>query len=220
MTWEIVLACALIFAARLCDVSLDTLRMIAVIRGRRGLAWILGFCQVLIWIYAISFAMKNITNPVYAVTYALGFACGNFLGITLEQWLAHGDQVIRVFTRPEFSDAIAQRLRGHGFGVTVFDGRGRDGPISQLYVESTRKRVADAARLCRTMDPGCFYVIDDIRMASTTVGRTRADQPRRLRDDDFNVEPLTVPNTPPLARAEPATRAAVGAGAASGGAAK
>ena len=210
MNWDIVLGCGLIFVARLCDVSLDTLRMISVIRGRRGWAWVLGFAQVLIWIYAISYAMKHITEPAYAVTYALGFACGNFLGITIENWLAHGDQVIRVFTRPEFADAMASRLRGHGYGVTVFDGRGKDGAVSQLYVESTRKRVSDAAKLCRSMDPECFYVIDDVRAASTARGKPRGEI-KPITERDLLGPPISVHS---------GTSASAHAGSASGGAAK
>lgn len=206
---EIALGCGLIFVARLFDVSLDTLRMIAVIRGRRGLAWVLGFVQVLIWIYAISYAMKHITEPVYAVAYALGFACGNFLGITIEQWLAHGDQVIRVFTKPEFADMMASRLRGHGYGVTIFDGRGKDGAVSQLYVESTRKRVRDAARLCRSMDPACFYVIDDVRAASTTRGLPQGA-----------IKPITERDLLSVPLQASSTVASAHTGAASGGAAK
>lgn len=189
MTIGVVLGCVLIFVARLFDVSLDTLRMISVIRGRRQWAFVLGFLQVLIWVYAIGFAMKNLDKPVYAVSYALGFACGTFLGITIEGWLAHGDQVIRVFTHPDFADAIAARLRGHGYGVTIFEGRGRDGGVSQLYVEAARRRTADVAKLCRAMDPECFYVIDDVRAASTAGGRPRADI-RPITPQDLAIEPI------------------------------
>lgn len=196
MDLQVLLGCLIIFAARLGDVSLDTLRMVAVIRGRRHLAWALGFFQVLIWVYAIAHVMKNISQPPYAIAYALGFATGNFLGITIEGWLAHGDQVIRIFTRN--GDELAARLRGHGYGVTIFDGRGKDGPVNQLYIEATRRKVSDVSRLARQMDPTCFYVIDDVRMAST------ADRPEPQKS----------------IAADPVSAARVGAGAASGGAAK
>jgi len=164
MNWEIVLGCLIIFVARLGDVSLDTLRVVFVIRGRRLWAWGLGFFQVLIWVFALTTVVDNLDKPVYAVTYALGFACGNFLGMTIENWLAHGEQVIRVFSRQ--GDSLAARLRGHGYRVTVFDGRGRDGPVWLLYIEASRKKIKDVARLARSMDPTCFYVIEDVRAVS------------------------------------------------------
>lgn len=178
MDLSVLLGCVLIFLARVADVSLDTLRMVQVIRGHRALAWVLGFLQVLIWIFAVAHVMKHITEPAYAISYALGFATGNFLGITIERWLAHGDQVIRVFTTAAAGDAMAHRLRGHGYGVTVFDGRGKDGPVAQLFIEATRRRVSEAARLARQMDPACFYVIDDVRVASTAPGRGVAERAR------------------------------------------
>lgn len=199
MTTPILFASLLIFLARLIDVSLDTLRMIAVFRGHRMWAWLFGFVQVIVWIYAVSYAMQHIhDHPIVAVSYALGFACGNFLGVTIERWLAHGEQVIRVFTNPEHAEPIACRLRGHGYGVTIFEGRGKDGPVSQLFVESSRKRVNDVAKLCRAMDPGCFYIIGDIRVASTASFKGKAAQ-----------RPITQ-----------ADLAAAHSGAASGGAAK
>ncbi|MBX3405628.1 MAG: DUF2179 domain-containing protein [Phycisphaeraceae bacterium] len=167
MDWDIVLGCLFIFVARLGDVSLDTLRVVMVIRGNRFWAWALGFVQVLIWVLALSTVFKNLDKPLYAVSYAFGFACGNFLGITIENWLAHGEQVIRVFTRQ--GDSLAARLRGHGYRVTVFDGRGRDGPVWLLYIEATRRQIKDVARLARSMDPTCFYVIEDVRAVSTPV---------------------------------------------------
>lgn len=200
MDWYVVLGCALIFVARLFDVSLDTLRMISVIRGRRGWAWVFGFLQVTIWIYAISYAMKNITQPAYALAYALGFACGNFVGVTIETWLAHGEQVLRVFTRPEFSEAMAARLRGHGYGVTIIEGRGKEGIVNLLYVEAPRKHVIDATRLCRAMDPDCFYVIDDVRAVSTAGARRRAAM-RPITAEDLKVSPLSAAGTPASAHA-------------------
>lgn len=175
MNWDLVLGCLLIFVARLGDVSLDTLRVVFVIRGKRLWVWCLGFVQVLIWVFALTRVVHNLDQPAYAVTYALGFACGNFAGMTIENWLAHGEQVIRVFSRQ--GDSLAARLRGHGYRVTVFDGRGRDGPVWLLYIEATRKRINDVAKLARSMDPTCFYVIEDVRAVSTVVPAANSSAP-------------------------------------------
>jgi uncharacterized protein YebE (UPF0316 family) len=164
MDWDLIVGCLVVFVARLCDVTLDTLRVVSVFRGRRALAFGLGFVQVMIWIFALSQVVQNLHKPVYAITYALGFACGNFLGITIENWLAHGERVIRVFTQQ--GDSLAHRLRGHGHRVTVIDGRGREGPVWLLYIQAPRKKIGEIASLARQMDPQCFYVIEDIRAVS------------------------------------------------------
>lgn len=88
-----------IVVARITDVSLGTLRTMNVMQGRRGVAWILGFCEILIWVFAVSKVIGNLQQPAYAIAYALGFATGNYVGMTFEKWIALGEQVVRVFTR-------------------------------------------------------------------------------------------------------------------------
>jgi uncharacterized protein YebE (UPF0316 family) len=165
LTSEVLVTCLMIVAARIGDVSLGTIRTVSVINGRRGVAWVLGFVEVLLWILVVSRVINEAKdNTFYAVAYALGFATGNFIGITIEQHLAFGEQVIRVFTRkgPE----LAHRLRGHGHKVTEFEGKGRDGPVAMLFIQTPRKRVPDVLSVAKTMDADFYYVVDDVRAAA------------------------------------------------------
>ena len=59
-------------------------------RGRRFLAAALGFCESAIFILAISRIMKDVDKPLNMLAYACGFATGNFMGITIERWIASG----------------------------------------------------------------------------------------------------------------------------------
>lgn len=165
MNADLLFTTALIFCARVADVSMGTIRTIYVIRGQRSAAWWIGFFEVLIWVVAVSRVINDLDRPVYAVAYALGFATGNFVGVTIEQRLAMGNRVVRVFSRQ--GDAIASAIREAGYGATVFDGRGKDGPVELVYIEVPRREVKRVAAMVRQVDPSCFYVIDDIREAST-----------------------------------------------------
>ncbi len=174
MDLTLVVNCLLIVVARMADVSLGTLRTVSVIYGRRGLASALGFVEVLIWIFVVSHVIGLAQEkPIYAVFYALGFATGNFIGITIEQFFAMGEQAVRIFTRQ--GHLMADTLRDEGFGVTEFDGRGRDGPVGLLFIEAPRKRVAELVNRAREIDPSCYYVIDDVRHASSA--RLRSQSP-------------------------------------------
>jgi len=162
---EIVISLA-VFSARIVDVSLDTLRLFAVVHGKRGRAWCFAFLQVLIWLAAVSSVITYIWDkPWYAVAYALGFATGNYVGISLEGWMAQGEQVVRVFSRR--GAEIAAVLRGEGYGVTEFDGRGKNGHVTMLFIETRRKTAMDVARRARGLDPECYLIIDDIRATSS-----------------------------------------------------
>lgn len=155
----------LIILARIGDVSLGTVRTVAVINGRRWLSWVLGFFEVLVWIVVVSQVIQTINeSPLYPIAYALGFATGNFIGITIENHVAYGEQVARIFSRR--GTAIAAVLRERGFRVTEFQGRGRDGPVDMLFLETRRKTMPEAIAAVRDLDPECFYVVDDVRIAS------------------------------------------------------
>jgi uncharacterized protein YebE (UPF0316 family) len=160
----VLLMCLGIILARTTDVSLGTLRTVFVVQGRRKLAWVLGFFEILIWVVVVSKVIQNLSQPVYAVAYALGYATGNVVGITLENWLAFGEQVIRVFTRE--GNAIATQLRSEGFRVTKFVGEEGDGPVDMLFIESPRKKTSDITLFVREVDSTCFYIVDDVRAVS------------------------------------------------------
>lgn len=166
MVWEHLLMCVLIAAARVVDVSLGTLRMLAVMNGRRWLSWTLGFFEVFIWVMVVSHVIKNITWEYwyYGVAYAFGFATGCWVGIAVEQRIAHGVQAVRVFTRR--GGEIAPILRGEGWGVTTFDGQGKDGPVEMLFITVKRRLVPRVVAIVRRVDPAAFYVVDDVRYKS------------------------------------------------------
>lgn len=165
MDLSVVATCILIFFARITDVSLGTLRTVAIIRGMRGVAWGLGFVEVLIWIVAVSKVIQNLDHLAYALAFALGFATGNYVGLMIEQWLSIGRQAVRLFSRRGLE--LAASLRQEGIRVTQFEGLGKDGPVWLLYCETQRRRAPRIVRTARGVDPACFYVIDDIRSSSS-----------------------------------------------------
>ena len=93
-----IMSAALIFALRVTDMSLDTLRMLFVMRGRKGIAWLLGFCQSAIFVIAITTVLNNLDNLLNVIGYAAGFATGTVIGITIEERLAIGHTHLRVIS--------------------------------------------------------------------------------------------------------------------------
>jgi uncharacterized protein YebE (UPF0316 family) len=169
MDLGVLTTCALIILARIGDVSLGTIRTICVVNGRALISWILGFFEVLIWIFAVSKVLSGPLSLPYALAYAFGFATGNYVGVTVEQFIAFGEQVVRIFTRR--GAEVAEALRGEGFRVTEFDGRGRDGLVSLLFIETRRKDTRRLLRHLHHTDPNTFYLVDDIRLARYPASR-------------------------------------------------
>jgi uncharacterized protein YebE (UPF0316 family) len=168
MKSDVVLMCLLIIVARIGDVSLGTVRTIVTIQGRRALAISISIFELLIWVFIVSRVIRDIDKePIYGVAYAIGFACGTFIGMTIEQQLALGRQVVRIITRqgPE----MAQAMREAGFVVTQFDGYGRDGPVHELFIEVERKHSPQVIAEARAFDAKCYYMVDDVRLGSSAV---------------------------------------------------
>jgi uncharacterized protein YebE (UPF0316 family) len=152
----------IIFSTRICDVTLDTLRIIYVSRGLKILAASIGFFEVLIWLFAITQIFKNLTNPLYYVAYAGGFAMGNFIGIFIEERMAIGTVVIRIITQKD-ADELIELLKNTGYGVTHVDAQGAQGPVKIIFTIVKRKDIDHVLGIIQASNPQAFFTIEDVR---------------------------------------------------------
>ena len=107
---------------RCVTLSLDTLRVLFVMRGRKQIAWILGFFQSAIYLLAIGKVLTQVNNPLNIIGYAAGFATGNVLGMIIEEHIAIGHILINIIS-PHRDAAIVSHLRQNGYAVTEFAGK-------------------------------------------------------------------------------------------------
>jgi len=155
----------LIFFARISDVTIGTIRIIFLARGNKALAPILGFFEVFIWIIAISSIMKHLDNFICYFAYAAGFATGNYVGIKLEEKLAIGVLLVRVFARKE-ALSIAEAMHKAGYGATVVEAKGRFEEVSILYSIVKRHDLKELSGIILSIDPDAFYTVEDVRSVS------------------------------------------------------
>ena len=158
----------LVFCARVCDVSLDTVRIMLLSKGKRHLAPILGFFQVLIWLLAIRQVILNLSNVACYVAFAGGFATGTYVGMIIEEKLAIGMEVVRVITRKEANELIAH-LRKSGFGVTNISASGSTGQVNVIYTIAKRTDIRKIIEAIKKFNPRAFYTIEDVRSVSQGV---------------------------------------------------
>jgi len=156
------LAALLIFALRITDMSLDTMRMLFVMRGRKKIAWLLGFCQSAVFVVAIARVLSDLQNPLMVLGYAAGFATGNVVGMAIEERLAVGHIRLQIITK-ERGRALARALRDAGFGVTEISARGKDGTVKLLSANVLRKDLARARRVVHETDEAAFMTSEDVR---------------------------------------------------------
>ena len=151
----------LIMIARIIDVSIGTIRIVFVARGREYLSAVLGFFEVLIWLVAISQVLTNLTNVASYIAYGLGFALGNIIGLKIEKKLAVGVQIIRIIKKTKLH-ALQMALRDEGCGVTTVQGYGGKNDIDIVYVVSERKHVPYIIKIVEDVEPDSFVTIQDV----------------------------------------------------------
>jgi len=155
------LAALTIFGLRVTDMSLDTLRMLFVVRGRKAIAWVLGFFQAAVFVIAFSNVLSHLDNPLNILGYAAGFATGNVVGMLIEERLAIGHIHLRIITKN--GAALAAALRAARFAVTEIQARGKDGVVHLLSVSVLRKDVDHAEQIVHETDPESFVTSEDVR---------------------------------------------------------
>jgi uncharacterized protein YebE (UPF0316 family) len=161
---ELFLGSLLIFALRIADVSIGSVRIVTLMRGRLGLAGLLGFVESLFWVSAAAIVFTNLDHPIRIIAFAAGFATGTMLGGFVERKLAMGTALLRVIA-PVESPPVAAALRSAGFPVTVLNAAGRDGEVRLSFMVLARRRVKDALAIINEVNPGAFVTVEDIRIA-------------------------------------------------------
>lgn len=156
---------ALIFLARICDVSIGTIRILLLARGRRYIVPVLGFVEVMIWLLAVRQVIMGIDNFVTYIAFAGGFATGNFVGILIEEKLAVGLEVIRVITRKD-STELFEHLKKKGYGVTCVDAQGATGKVSLIFTVVDRRQHQKVIDIIKQFNPKAFYSVEDVKAVS------------------------------------------------------
>lgn len=169
----------LIFLARVVDVSFGTLRIVYIAKGRRYIAPMLGFVEVLIWLLAIGQIIKNLNNVACYIAYAGGFATGNFVGIWIENKLALGNQVLRIITSRDSTDLI-NNLKSKGYGITILNAEGSQGPVKIIFTIIKRKNLPEVIELIKTYNPKAFYSVEDVRLAKEGIFPTAGPRQKSL----------------------------------------
>ncbi len=152
----------LIFLLRVGDMSLDTMRVLFVMRGRKGIAWVLGFFQSSIFVIAISSVLSHLDNPLNILGYAAGFATGNVVGMWIEGRLAVGHVQLSIVSS-SLGAAIADRMRSEGFAITEIPARGKNGVVTLLSCSVLRKEVQLVHKIVNEVDENAFTTAEDVR---------------------------------------------------------
>ncbi|MDQ3073730.1 MAG: DUF2179 domain-containing protein [Bacteroidota bacterium] len=151
----------LIFLARVCDVSISTIRVLTVISGRKKIAPFLGAIEVTIWLLAIGQIMQHLDNVACYIGYAAGFAMGTYVGMQIEERLAFGNYVIRIIT--DNAQVLVEHLRNLQYSVTCLHAEGNSGDVNVIFLVIKRKEFEDIVQVIKRFNPQAYYTVASIK---------------------------------------------------------
>jgi uncharacterized protein YebE (UPF0316 family) len=139
------------------------LRIIFISKGKHFLAPLFGFVEVFIWIMVIGQILEYAAGDIVCyLFYAAGYATGSFVGIIVEERLALGTQLVRVYTKKS-GEELMRLLNKNKYGATTSMGEGVAGGVSIVETFVSRKNSQCVQELVNAYDPLAFYVISDVR---------------------------------------------------------
>jgi uncharacterized protein YebE (UPF0316 family) len=157
----------LIFMARIMDVSINTIRIIYVLGGRRLTATVLGFFESFIWLMAIRQIFEHMDNWVCYVAYPGGFAMGILVGMIIEERIAYGKVIVRIITRKDVTELIAFITKNQ-FRYTRVASEGLDGPENLVFTVLPRENLEDLLAKMKAILPTAFYTVEKVNRAADT----------------------------------------------------
>ena len=151
-----------IFALRIVDVSFATVRILLSMRNQRVMVPIIGFVEVLVWLFAAGNAIRHLESGWHVLGYAAGFSTGTMVGLWIEEKLAIGLATMRIISKR--TDAqMATNLRALGCGVTEFIGAGREGKVDVVYTVVQRRDIPRVLDEVERLDADAFITVEEPR---------------------------------------------------------
>ena len=116
-----VAVCLLVCAAKIVEITIQSLKTCMMVKGERLKAAALGFVECLIWGLVISTIIGTLgDNLLLLLFYCVGYAVGLFLGSALENKIALGTSNLELIAGEESTEKIIDYLKEKTVGDTRY----------------------------------------------------------------------------------------------------
>jgi uncharacterized protein YebE (UPF0316 family) len=162
VTGEVLLLALLLFALRVINSAVGTLRLILMARGRRILTAVLGFIEALIFAYVTTSVVTDFSNLPNLIAYCGGFSVGIWVGMAIEERFVTNYVKVNIIASQDGRE-IATTLRDIGHGVTEVQGTGGKGEVIMLNSVVQRRDVAGLLQSVYAINPNAFVTLEEAR---------------------------------------------------------
>lgn len=155
-----VAVCFIVCAAKIVEISIQSLKTCMMVKGQRLKAAALGFVECMIWGLVISTIISTLgDNLLLLLFYCFGYAVGLFLGSTIEGKIALGTSNLELIANDESTEKITAYLKENNRGYTVFGGRGSIDKMNMIFIVLPRKETPRVLREIRACCDNKVFVV-------------------------------------------------------------
>lgn len=154
------LVCLIVCAAKIIEISIQSLKTCMMVKGQRMEAAGLGFVECVIWGLVISTIIGTLgDNLLLLLFYCVGYAAGLFIGATIENKIALGTSNLELIASDESTKIITEYLKENNRGYTVFEGHGSKDKMNMIFIVLPRKETSAVLREIRKATDGRVFVV-------------------------------------------------------------
>ncbi len=159
-----VLVCFIVCAAKIVEITIQSLKTCMMVKGQRLKAAGLGLLECAIWGLVISTIIGTLGDNLFLLLfYCVGYATGLFLGSTLENKIALGTSNLEIIANTDSTEKIIAYLKEHSMGYTVFEGYGSTDKMNMIFIVLARKEAGKVLRdLRKECDNKLFVAVSEV----------------------------------------------------------
>lgn len=147
----------LILILQLCYVPMLALRTICMVKKLTLLTAFFGFLEAIVYVFGLALVLSGDQTTLAMIVYALGFSLGLIVGIAIENKIAIGFRSVLVNIKTK-NMLLIDELRSMGYGVTVFEGEGREGSRYRLDILTKRSQEKELFEMINAHEPSAFVI--------------------------------------------------------------
>ena len=158
-----VVLCLKVFIGRFIEVTLGTMNTLYVVKGKKLMATIIGFIDILIWFLIVKEALNTPEDSIWiALSYAGGYAFGTYFGTVVARYLIKGTTRVQVVTK-NVNNTVTDALKANGYGASIVPcyGLNTEEQSLMIYAQVDNKRMKDFKNLIKKIDPHAFVAITE-----------------------------------------------------------
>ena len=155
-----VAVCFIVFAAKIVEISIQSLKTVMMVKGQRLKAAGLGLLECVVWGLVVSTIISTLGDDLLLLLfYAMGYAAGLFLGSTMEGKIALGTSNLQLIAGEESTGKIIDYLKENNRGYTVFNGHGSKEPMNMILIILSRRETGPVLKEIRRITQNKVFVV-------------------------------------------------------------